>query len=313
MSLYNTQTMRIIAFILIFLAVSALSAQVITQHTKNREAAYNREYANYWQHDEFCDTLYMEDGTATFLLRTPIRYLKGFTGLFNHVVLGKEAEGEVLMTEFPFLLGDRGYHIVWRIKEQKLYVDHVVWKQLEMCLVEDGIEKVIKGRSTTPEEIKIRLETLTGKKFNEDGLMLADWVTDAIRIVKYHPHFLNHRTDSHSAQFLERNQQTVELGFNKGELRSVCQIIPQKTDSLNSLFHERYHPIGCTPEPTAAINALINQTNHPSYRERTDEYRKGAASYLYSQWEALKLATTSRHTMADAYRICKVSGYYIIP
>lgn len=162
-------------FVIVLLCSSYdVLAQSITEISQKREARYGVEYANYWRNDEVCDTLFLEDGTFSFLLRTPIRYIPGYTALF------KEADN--------------------------LYDSEVVF--------------------TTS----------------------AD-----------HPYMSLNKKQSHSRQFLERHQRTMELGLNKGELREVNEIVPQKTDSLSSLFHEEYRPTCALPEPKAAMGVLMNQ------------------------------------------------------
>lgn len=296
-------------FILLLCSSYDVLAQNVTENSQKREVQYGVEYTNYWRHDAVCDTLFLEDGTFSFLLRTPIRYIPGYTALF------KEADNlydsEVVFTTSSDL-GNYGYTISWQMKDRKLYVARIYWNQIEITGPDrNGVVGAWKGAYVAPTEIRRRFEKLTGRKFNEDGLMLANWVTDAIKVVKYHPYMPLNKKQSHYRQFLERHQRTMELGLNKGELWEVNEIVPKKIDSLSSPFHEEYRPTCALPEPKVAMDVLMDQINRQAYEDTTDEYRRSAASYLYTQWERLNLASTTGYTMVDAYRICKVDGYYI--
>lgn len=222
----------------------------VTEKTIAREDFYNKEYADYWRVDDSCDTLLLEDGTPALLLRTPIRYIDGYTGLFRtHESI---YDCEVLFTEHSGL-GARGYFMTWRLKDKKIYLEKVWWNRIELFEADnDGNLKPRRGPDVSPEEIKKRVELLTSRKFNEEGLLFADWVTDRVFITKYHPYrrtkesldMLIQPLDeilSNSNTYLSktagvdkmceevsifnRTQKIFALDFIKGELRQIYEYV----------------------------------------------------------------------------------------
>lgn len=156
-----------------------------SEKTKAREKFYNEMYKHYWLIDDFCDTLLLEDGTHAFIYRTPIRHKKGYTGLFS--TAKSLYDCEVIFTNHSGP-GSRGYLITWRLKDKKLYLEKVWWNRLEFLDAdENGELQPRKGPDVSPEEIRRRVEQLTSRKFNEEGLMFADWVVDRILIAKDDP------------------------------------------------------------------------------------------------------------------------------
>lgn len=108
----------LIAFYCVLIAMSSYAQQsFVTEETKAREQLYSEEYANHWRYDDFCDTLLLEDGTPVLLLRTPIRYIEGYTGLFR-TSSKTFFDLEALITNHSGL-GGRGYFMTWRLKDKK--------------------------------------------------------------------------------------------------------------------------------------------------------------------------------------------------
>lgn len=233
----------------------------VTEITEKREQQYSQEYANYWRYDEVCDTLLLEDGTPVLLLRTPIRYLKGYTELF--CTYGKTIFDFETVIANHSGLGARGYFMTWRLKDKNLYLEKVWWTRLEWYdLNIDGLRL---GPDVSQEEIKKRVELLTSRKFDEDGLLFADWVTDRILVVKYHPYRLTKEkrayidrpltafsqskaylskvadTDIRDDSFvLHRSQKIFALDFMQGKLRNIYECTNINQEQMLNDLHTPY-------------------------------------------------------------------------
>lgn len=236
----------------------------VTEKTKAREQLYSEEYANYWRYDDSCDTLLLEDGTPVLLLRTPIRYIEGYTGLFR-TISKNIFDVEALITNHSGL-GARGYFMTWRLKDKKLYLEKVCWNRLEWLDWNNNLEPK-SGPDVSPEEIKRRVEQLTSRKFNEEGLLFADWVTDRILIVKHHPFQLMKEKSRYMSQSLEevrinqfenqlfggarrgekdkkalelnRSQKIFALDFMRGCLRDIHECININHEQLLNELHDK--------------------------------------------------------------------------
>lgn len=241
------------------------SAQVfVTEDTKTRENSYNKAYENFWRFDDLCnaDTLLLEDNTPVLLLRTPIRYMDGYTGLFP------PQESKFVFTEHSGL-GARGYLMTWRLKDKKLYLEKVWWDRREDAetAAKDG-HKPEKGTDVLLKEIKDRVEQLTSRKFNKEGLLFADWVTERVIVVKHHPFqrvkqtigvlsqtldkVLLTQSDVHLSQAadnkqevskevvaLNQSQKIFALDFINGELRKIYKCVNIGEEQLLDDLHEK--------------------------------------------------------------------------
>lgn len=255
----------LIAFYCVLIAMSGYAQQsFVTEETKAREQLYSEEYANYWHYDDSCDTLLLEDDTPVLLLRTPIRYIEGYTGLFR--TNSKNIfDIEALITNHSGL-GARGYFMTWRLKDKKLYLEKVCWNRLEWLDWNNNLEPK-SGPDVSPEEIKRRVEQLTSRKFNEEGLLFADWVTDRILIVKHHPFQLMKEKSRYMSQSLEevrinqfesqlfkgakrgekdrkalqlnRSQKIFALDFMRGCLRDIHECININHEQLLNELHDK--------------------------------------------------------------------------
>lgn len=246
-------------------SLSYAQQNFMSEKTKVREQNYNNEYSRYWLNDYACDTLLLEDDTPVYLLRTPIRYIDGYTGLFASVKSIYDCE--VLFSKH-LVLGDRGYYMTWRLKDKKLYLEKVWWDRIEMYGInKDGEMGPWKGPDVSPEEIKRRVEQLTLRKFDEEGLLFADWVTDRILIAKYHPYqlakdatrvltqplnkVLLNQTDTYFSKIenvdknrdevsiLNRKQKIFALDFIKGKLREIHECTNISQEQLLKELHEK--------------------------------------------------------------------------
>lgn len=244
------------------MAILCFAQDFVTERTKKLEQLYSEEYAKYWCYDDICDTLLLEDGSSALLLRTPIRYIDGYVGLFY--TGGKLFDCEALITNHSGL-GARGYSMIWRLKDMKLYLEKVCWSRLEWFDWDNNFEPRL-GPDVALEEIKRRVEQLTSRKFNEEGLLFADWVTDRILIVKYYPYrlvkeknsytsqsldeiFTNHSkaylskvvgADTHDDSFvLHRSQKIFALDFMRGELRNIYECVNVSHGQLLKDLHDK--------------------------------------------------------------------------
>lgn len=214
---------QIIFFIILFFSIG-VSAQNLTEDT---EAYYEKILSNNDNlTDEPCDTLLSEKSEIYFLRRSPIQSFKRYTALF------KDSK-EVLVYMLPSSLGFKGYNLTWKIKNNKLYLYDISWKRYDIYKEKkNGEFKMIKGKEVSYKKAKKRLEKLTGRKFNKEGLLLADWITDTISVFKYQPYVvmaLPSEDYVNAKIFLENNQIEYVLELDKGNILSF-----KKNDNLKT-------------------------------------------------------------------------------
>ena len=103
------------------------------------------------------DTIFFEDGTKFTSARSLLSSFEGYRDLLRNY--------ENLSM---YLLG-KGYWNNWIEKEGKIYLERTVFSIAGEML-------------PSPEEWQEMLEALTGEKFNEEGLLPANWLTGAFNL-----------------------------------------------------------------------------------------------------------------------------------
>lgn len=205
--------MKKFIILLIIFSTTNISAQNITESTETlyEEIFHNNNRLT----DEPCDTLIIENGDIYYFARSPIQQFKGYTALFKH-------NKEVMVYFVPISLGAKGYRLTWIIKNKKLYISNISWVRHEYHeRTKKGEFKLRKGKFVSYKKVKKRLEKLTGKKFDKEGLLWADWVTDTARVLKYQPFVkfsLPRKTYYKEKIFLENNQTEYIMEIKKGEI-----------------------------------------------------------------------------------------------
>ena len=108
------------------------------------------------------DTIRFEDGSTFLSIRTLLSGLEGYCDL-----LWSNVSSEVLANRI--MGGGIGYRNNWVEKEGQLYL-------------EKNLSRFPVGTHFSAEEWQEILEELTGEKFNEEGLLPANWLTGDFRL-----------------------------------------------------------------------------------------------------------------------------------
>ena len=154
------------------------------------------------------DTLIVEG--KVYLLKTSfIKFFDGFNKLFK--------QNEAWIGDLPVT---KGYTITWIVIKGNLYLDHVQpanWSAYGGTKSEPKPHNILKD-PVSKEEIETRIELLTGRKFNSEGLLVADWVTGEIK-ADANGHY---KTWLDSSQYI--SDENYVFNFDKGLLKKVDRI-----------------------------------------------------------------------------------------
>ena len=175
-----------------------------------REDARRR---GFYYNESKCDTLLVED-KMFFFKQTPINHFKGFMNLFT---------SEEVIT----MMGQNGksYYVTWVIKNKQLYLDHLEWYDGMKFTTRDKNGNPIEShmKEVSKNEIKRRLEKLTGGEFNSEGLLPANWVNGEYGLLSIQP-----TRKSGTLEYRINNQEHYKIIFNNGEFINL-QLVKGKT------------------------------------------------------------------------------------
>ena len=116
--------------------------------------------------------------------------------------------------------GSKGFTCKWIIKNNQLYLKDYTFVGGYFMMTKDKICNLVDKIVELPgkNEQKKRIEALTNRKFNEEGLLKADWMSGAFGILRLQP-FNQPFTESFGsrADSLRKYQKEFVIYFNKGE------------------------------------------------------------------------------------------------
>jgi hypothetical protein len=199
---------KYILVVLSILITPIALCQQIDVEKRTRDAIYSNLNG---YHDTLCDTLLLEDGNMFFFKVTPFVFFDGYSNLFSN------DEGGMVNIMFN---GSKGFTCKWVIKNNQLYLKDYTFVGGYFTMVKDKngnlVEKIVElpGKN----EQKKRIEALTNRKFNEEGLLTADWMSGTFGIFKLQPFNLPY-SKTYEARWdsLRKYQEEFVIYFNKGE------------------------------------------------------------------------------------------------
>jgi hypothetical protein len=172
-------------------------------------------------HDELCDTLLLEDGNMFFFKMTPFVFFDGYSNLFSN------EEGGLVNIMWH---GSKSFTCKWVIKNNELYLKDYTFIGGYFTMVKDKKGNLVEKTVVLPgkNEQKKRIEALTNRKFNEEGLLKADWMSGFFGILKLQPFnplrssetFLS-RLDS-----LRKYQEEFIIYFDRGKVNNFFTKCP---------------------------------------------------------------------------------------
>ncbi|MFA6701799.1 MAG: hypothetical protein WCS06_03920 [Dysgonamonadaceae bacterium] len=204
--------------LLLFTLITPIAlCQYIDVEKRTRDAIY-RNLNSY--HDTLCDTLLLEDGNMFFFRMTPFVFFDGYSKLFSN------DEGGSVNIMFN---GSKGFTCKWIIKNNELYLKDYTFVGGYFTMVKDKKGKLVEKTVVLPGKMeqRKRIESLTNRKFNEEGLLKADWMSGAFGILKLQPF-----NQPYSESFLSRldsllkYQEELIISFNEGKVNTFFTKCP---------------------------------------------------------------------------------------
>ena len=197
----------ILVALFISVTLSIALCQSIDVEKRTRDAIYSNLNT---YHDTLCDTLLLEDGNMFFFKMTPFVFFDGYSKLFNN------DEGGMVNIMFN---GSKGLTCKWIIKNNELYLKDYTFIGGYFTMVKDEKGNLVEKTVELPgkNEQKKRIEVLTNRKFNEEGLLKADWMSGSFGILKLQP-FNQPYTETFGsrADSLSKYQEEFIISFNEG-------------------------------------------------------------------------------------------------
>lgn len=155
------------------------------------------------------DTLIV-DGKIYLIKYSFIKYFDGYRKLFK--------DNEVVIMAIPFT---KGYIATWIVKKGILYFDHMIpayWTEYGAAEKPGGKHPLLSSTFVPLVEIQRRLEELTGRKFNSEGLLKADWVTGEVKA----------EANGHYVGFIDsstyKSDDHYNFTFDEGKLQSFVKL-----------------------------------------------------------------------------------------
>lgn len=173
-------------------------------------------------YDYIGDTLVIENKDVFFFKHTPLIVFDGYAKLFT-------AEDGVLI---PKEVGAKGYDCKWIVKQGELYLSNVSFGGIEDGIGYFTIEKDKSGKPVEktvylPHDPRQRIEKLTDRKFDENYLLKADWVSGRIGVFTMQQAlspYSDEEKNSRHRDSVFNFQREFQLYFDKGKLWKVQEV-----------------------------------------------------------------------------------------
>ena len=206
-----------ILLLLFTLITSVALCQQLEMEKRTRDAIYSNLNG---YHDELCDTLLLEDGNMFFFRMTPFVFFDGYSNLFSN------EEGGLVNIMWH---GSKSFTCKWIIKNNELYLKDYTFIGGYFMMTKDKNGNLVEKTVVLPgkNEQKKRIEALTNRKFNEEGLLKADWMSGSFGLLKMQPFNLLY-TKKHEARWdsLRKYQKELIISFNEGKVNTFFTKCP---------------------------------------------------------------------------------------
>jgi len=158
------KTASLFSFRSVIFSLLLLGCFVIDTSAQTQDPIQNRKYRNIPPQS---DTLSI-DNKDIILEESPMLYFGDYRELFN-------SRTEVFIA-ITGLGNEKGYSVNFIVKDSVLYLRRVTPKGTDVVLYRKNDTTGFYMKKVSQEEIKVRVEKMTGRKFDKNGLLKADWI-----------------------------------------------------------------------------------------------------------------------------------------